>query len=113
MQPRDVRARVLRRRDRAVAPREDERVVVALEPRVRAEVPHRAHARARDGVRLEEVLREHRGRVQLVQDVDDRLDGLRDELPDLVEVVLDRGEVRLERHAGRVEQLRDGTGAPV
>ena len=113
MQPRDVLARVLRRRDRAIALGEDVRVVVALERRVRAEIPHGAHALARGRVRLEEVLREDVRRVERVQEVDDRLDGLRDDRPDVVEVILDRREGRRERYAGRVEQLGNSPDAPV
>ena len=104
VQPHDVLARVLGRRDRAVGPTEEERVVVTLERWVRAEVPRGAHALARRRVWLEEVLREDVGRVQRVQGVHDCLDGLRDDRrPDVEEVVLDRGEGRRERYAGHVE----------
>ena len=113
MQPGDVVRSIGRGRNRAVDLPQDVRIGVAREARVRAEVPDGAHARAGDGVGLEEVLAEDHGRVELVEETDDRLDGLRDELrPDVVEVVLDRGVLRGGGEAGCVDDLCDSADAP-
>ena len=111
VEPGHVARRVVRRGDRALPLRDDERVRVALEVARGREVPLGAQTRT-VGVRHEVVLGEDLGRVDLVEEVDDGLDGPGDELPDVVQVVLDGGEAGIGRQARRVDDLCDGANGP-
>ena len=54
-------------------------------------------------------------RVEEVQEVDDRLDGEgrgNERVPEVVQVMLDRRKVGVERMAGDVNELCDRSGAP-